>query len=354
MSKFPSSIPAFETSARTRIPEAQWAWVVGAAERGRTYGRSLDQFSEFGLRPSVLAGVESTSLDTSWLHHKVSAPLVAAPIGHLTQFHQSGELGVIEACAERNIHCFVSMHTRRSLEVLAKAAGSSGWSYQVYLYSEPAVVADQIARAVGLGASSVVVTVDSCHRSPSYQRQEMPWDARNHGQRDEAGLPPSRNDRIWNWRMVADLIRVLDVPLILKGVQSVADAAKAIDVGFRGVWLSNHGGRVNETDQSLIREIGEIREKIGHAVPLVVDGGFRTGGDIAKALLLGASQVALGRPLIYGLICGGGEGVSEVIGIASRELGLVLGTLGIANLQDLVAHRDQVFDAFAHRVRSRI
>jgi len=246
------------------------------------------------------------------------------------------------------------MHTRRSLEVLSKAAGSSGWSYQVYLYSDPAVVADQIARAVGLGASSIVVTVDSCHRSPSYQRQEMQWDARSHGKRDEMDLPPSRNDRVWNWRMVAELIRVLDVPLILKGVQSVADAVKAIDVGFQGVWLSNHGGRVNETDQSLLREVGEVREKIGHAVPLIVDGGFRTGGDIAKALLLGASHVGFGRPLIYGLICGGAEGVSEVLGIANRELELVLGTLGHANLRDLAAHREQVFDVHAHHVRPRI
>lgn len=354
MSRFPSSIPAFEVSARSLIPEEQWAWVVGGAERGRTYRRSLDQFSEFVLRPSVLAGVESTSLETTWLHNKVSSPILAAPIGHLTQFHESGELGVIEACAEKKIHCFVSMHTRRSLEVLAKAAGSGGWSYQVYLYSEPSVVADQIARAVMLGASSIVVTADSCHRSPSYQRQELQWDARTHGHRDEVELPPSRNDRVWNWRMVAELIRVVSVPVILKGVQSAADAARAIDNGFRGVWISNHGGRVNETDQSLLREIGEIREEIGDSVPLMVDGGFRTGGDIAKALLLGATHVALGRPLIYGLICGGSEGVSEVLGIANRELGLALGTLGIANLQDLAVHQSQVVDAYAHRARSRV
>jgi len=344
MSNYPMSIFAFEEAAKSRLPEAQWEWVVGAAEHGRTFQRNIEQFSEFGLRPAVLAGIVTPNLTSSWQGYEVGSPVVAAPIGHLTQFHESGELGVMEACRDTNTHCVVSMHTRRNLELLAQAAGAARWSYQVYLYSNPDVVARQIDRAVQLGAASIVVTVDNCHRSPSFGRQRLAWDARKLGQRDEVELPESRDDRVWTWSMLQQLIRELRIPIIVKGIQFALDAQRAKDAGARGIWLSNHGGRVNETDQSLLREIATVRAHVGPEIPLVVDGGFRTGSDIAKALLLGASHVALGRPLIYGLVNNGGLGAVDVLNIANRELALVLGGLGINDVRHAPEHSAQVFE----------
>lgn len=352
MSNHPTSIPAFEELAKLRLPEAQWEWVVGAAEHGRTFRRNIEQFSEFGLRPAVLAGISTPNLASSWQGHEVGSPVVAAPIGHLTQFDESGELGVMEACRETATHCVVSMHTRRNLELLAQAAGAARWSYQVYLYSGPDVVARQIDRAVKLGAASIVVTVDSCHRSPSFGRQRLSWDARKVGQRDEVELPESRNDRVWTWSMLQQLIRGLPIPIIIKGIQFPPDAQRAKDAGACGIWLSNHGGRVNETNQSLLREIATVRAHVGPEIPLVVDGGFRTGSDIAKALLLGASHVALGRPLIYGLVNNGGLGVMEVLNIVKKELALVLGSLGIRDVHSASEHGAQIFelkDTATHR-----
>lgn len=344
MSSHLLSISTFEYAARAKLPEAQWAWLIGAAEFGRTFRRNLEQFSDFGLRPAVLTGVTDPSLGTHWMGLAISSPIVAAPIGHLTQFHESGELAVVEGCRNSGIHCVVSMHTRRSLEVLSKSAGPAGWSYQVYLYSSPEIVLEQIQRAVNLGARSIIVTVDSGHRSPSYERQILPWDARKLGQHDEPKLPESRDDRVWTWKMVANLIRGLNVPIVIKGIQCATDALRAKEVGANAVWISNHGGRVNETDQSLLREIAAIRALIGPDLSVVIDGGFRTGSDIAKALLLGASHVALGRPLIYGLVCDGSRGVSEVLEIASRELSLVLGSLGIQAVGDSARHSEQLFE----------
>jgi len=344
MSDRPMSISAIEELAKSQLPEAQWEWVVGAAEHGRTFRRNIRQFSEFGLRPAVLAGITTPSLKSNWQGTEVASPLVAAPIGHLTQFHESGELGVMEACRDTGTHCVVSMHTRRNLELLSETAGSAGWSYQVYLYSSPDVVAQQIDRAVQLGATSIIVTVFSCHRSPSFGRQRLAWDARKLGQRDEVELPESRDDRVWTWQMLEQLIRRLRIPIVVKGIQFAQDALRARDAGAQAIWLSNHGGRITETDQSLLREIAGVRALVGPETTMIVDGGFRTGSDIAKALLLGASHIALGRPLIYGLVKNGGSGVAEILEIANRELALVLGSLGISDVRNAPKHGAQIFE----------
>lgn len=346
-----SSLADFETHAKSKLPSPQWDWLVGGAESGRTYLRNLHQFRDYFLRPRVLAGITSPRLESSFLGKVISSPLIAAPIGHLTQFHDEGELAVMRACSATETHCVVSMHTRRNLEVLAQAAGTAGWSYQVYLYSEPEVVLAQIERAVRLGATSVVLTVDSCHRSPSYQRQRAPWDARQHGIWDEPELPESRNDRLWTWVMVADLVRNIRVPVVVKGIQYVDDALQVIQAGCKAVWISNHGGRVNETDQSLMHELSKIREAVGSDFPLVIDGGFRTGSDIAKALLLGATNVAFGRPLIYGLVESGSKGVEAVIRITQSELAKVLGAVGIADVHEMPNHVGQV--GFSHELPNR-
>jgi isopentenyl diphosphate isomerase/L-lactate dehydrogenase-like FMN-dependent dehydrogenase len=349
MSDSPASLGEFEVRAERKIPPAQWDWVVGAAESGRTYRKNLEQFRDFQLRPKVLAGIEAPRLSTDFLGRNVESPILAAPMGHLTQFHQEGELAVMKACRSTGTHCVVSMHTRRSLELLADDAGAAGWSYQAYLYSEPEIVASQIERAVRLGASSVVLTVDSCHRSPSYQRQTAPWDARKYGIRDEAELPESRNDRLWTWNMVDELVRKIPIPVVVKGIQHADDALRAKQARCSAVWISNHGGRVNETDQSLLLELIKTKEAVGGGFPIVIDGGFRSGSDVAKALLLGATHVAIGRPLIYGMVENGSTGVESVIKIVNRELASMLGALGVGDIQEVANHSDQISFLNSHR-----
>ncbi len=342
MNPAPASLGDFEMSAKLKVPSAQWDWIVGAAETGRTYRQNLEQFRDFYLRPRVLTGVTAPVMGVPFFGHNTASPILAAPIGHMTQFHEGGELNVMEACKATGTHCVVSMHTRRKLELLAEAAGDAGWSYQVYLYSEPSTVISQINRAVRLGAASIVVTVDSSHRSPSYQRQQAPWDARKFGKRDEDELPETRNDRVWTWSMLAKLADRVSIPVIVKGIQFAEDAERARQANCKAVWISNHGGRVSETDQSLLLELVSIRQIMGFDLPIIVDGGFRSGSDIAKALLLGASHVALGRPLIHGLVVDGRNGVESVLNIAQRELSLTLGGLGVGDVRLAMNHADQI------------
>jgi len=336
------SLAAFEEAASAKMPREQWEWVIGGAESGRTLGRNREQFAEFALSARILTGVDSVMCDSSYLDVATKSPVIAAPVGHMTQFNDEGELAIVRGCAMAGAHCVVSMHTRRSLETLSVAAGSSGWSYQVYLYSDFRTVAAQIQRAVNLGATSIVITSGSGHRSPSYRRQQFPWDARRKGLRDEPQLPASRNDRQWTWADLEKLLSSVKCPIVLKGIQSVEDAKRASSAGVSAIWLSNHGGRDTETDHSLLQELPPIREAVGDELPIVIDGGFRAGSDVAKALLMGATNVAVGRPIIHGSVVAGERGVSDVIQILTRELASVLGSLGIENVLKAFSHRHQV------------
>ena len=342
MNRFLESLSAFEAVAAIQMPREQWEWVVGGAESGRTLALNRDQFRKFSLSTRLLTGVDRVSCATSYLGVATSTPIVAAPLGHMTQFNDEGELAIVRGCGSVGAHCVVSMHTRRSLELLAVEAGASGWSYQIYLYSDLGTVTSQSRRAVDLGAASIVVTAGSGHRSPSYQRQQFPWDARRKGQRDEPDLPESRNDRTWTWSDLEKLCEAVRSPVVLKGIQSVEDARRALSSGVSGIWLSNHGGRDTETDHALLQELPRIREAVGLAMPIVIDGGFRTGSDVAKALLLGASNVAVGRPMIHGSVVAGDRGVSDVVQILTSETAAVLGSLGVGDVRGAFNHRSQV------------
>lgn len=342
MNKSLESLAAFEAVAAQRMPREQWEWVVGGAESGRTVVLNRDQFKKYALSTRILSGVDRVSCATSYLGVATNTPVVAAPLGHMTQFNDEGELSIVRGCARVGAHCVVSMHTRRSLERLAVEAGSSGWSYQVYLYSDLQTVISQCRRAVDLGAASIVVTSGSGHRSPSYQRQQFPWDARLKGERDEPHLPESRNDRTWTWGDLEKLCDVVRSPVVLKGIQSVEDARRSLSSGVSGIWLSNHGGRDTETDKSLLAELSQIRDSVGLSTPILIDGGIRTGSDVAKALLLGASNVAIGRPIIHGSVVSGERGVSDIVQILTSETAAVLGSLGIGDVRDAFSHRNQV------------
>lgn len=342
VSKHLESLSAFESVARGMIPKEQWEWVIGAAELGRTMEKNRTQFRDYYLRTRVLSGIDKVVCDSRFLDVATRTPIVAAPVGHMTQFSTEGELEIVRAATRAGAHSVVSMHTRRGLDVLSPAVGDSGWSYQIYLYSDPEVVVQQIARAVSLGASSTVVTVANSHRSPSYGRQEYPWDARLKGGRDEPSLPEARDDRLWTWNMLERLIASVKCPIIVKGIQTTEDARNAIAANAAGIWISNHGGRVTETDQSLLRELVEIRAAVGPNFSITIDGGFRTGSDVVKALLLGASNVAVGRPLIYGALVNGEQGIFDVLEILATETALVLGSLGIDSVLAAPQHRAQV------------
>src|ERR1019366_3229386 len=138
-----------------------------------------------------------------------------------------------------------------------------------------------------------------------------------------------------DWAFVDRLRKIVSVKLLIKGIDTREDARMAIEHGFDGIWVSNHGGRSTETLRSTIEALPEVVAEAGNRVPVVVDGGFRRGTDVFKALALGAKAVGIGRPFLWGLGAFGQAGVDRVIEIMQGELKLVMGNCGTRTVADI-------------------
>ena len=324
----------FERVSGELLSAEQTAWLLGGAETGRTMDRNIDIFARIGLLPRVLTGVTASDISANFLGSAIAAPILIAPLGHLTAFHPDGEISLAVAATENQLLAIISAHTRCSLEEIVEKSDAQFLGYQLYLYGDQKWASDQIARVSALGFKSLTITVNGIFRSPSYMRQSMPWDLRTVGNHNEPPLPIVKHYTEWTWTDLEILISNSPLPVAVKGLIHPEDCVRAVEAGAQAVWLSNHGGRCLEIDVSAVELVRSVRSKIGDTAQIIVDGGIRTGSDIAKSLCLGADLVAVGRPFAYGLVAGGTPGVSKVAKILVNELQIVAVALGVSTLQD--------------------
>jgi isopentenyl diphosphate isomerase/L-lactate dehydrogenase-like FMN-dependent dehydrogenase len=142
-----------------------------------------------------------------------------------------------------------------------------------------------------------------------------------------------------DWAFVDQLRKMVKVKLMVKGIDTREDARLALEHGLDGVWVSNHGGRATETGRSTIEALPEVVAEVGTRIPVFVDGGFRRGTDVFKALALGAKGVGIGRPFLWGLGAFGQAGVDRVLEIMQAELKLVMGNCGTQNVAAITRDR---------------
>jgi len=142
-----------------------------------------------------------------------------------------------------------------------------------------------------------------------------------------------------DWDFVDRLRKLVKVKLLVKGIDGREDARLALEHGLDGVWVSNHGGRSTETLRSTIEALPEVVAEVGGRVPVIVDGGFRRGTDVYKALALGATAVGIGRPFLWGLGAFGQAGVDRVLEIMQAEFKLAMGNCGSQNVSKITRDR---------------
>jgi 4-hydroxymandelate oxidase len=142
-----------------------------------------------------------------------------------------------------------------------------------------------------------------------------------------------------DWDFLDRLRKLVTVKLMIKGIDTREDARLALDHGLDGVWVSNHGGRATETLRSTIEALPEVVAEVGGRIPVFVDGGFRRGTDVFKALALGATAVGIGRPFLWGLGAFGQAGVDRVLEIMQGELKLVMGNCGTQSVAKITRDR---------------
>lgn len=342
----PINLADYEQLARERLPQMVFDYYFGGAGDEQTVRENRLGWQRWRLRPRVLVDVATRDLSTTVLGVPVSMPLLTAPCAFNSLAHPDGELAVARATAAAGIIQVVSTAGTHSMEEVAAAAPAGRRWFQLYCYRDRSVTQWLVERAVAAGYQALCLTVDA----PLVGRRER--DARNrfalpHGLGwknlegvglDQMEAVPDGSalvhyiSSIWDatltWEAVEWLQGLSSLPLVIKGILTAEDARLAVEHGAAAIVVSNHGGRQLDGTLPTSEALSEIVDAVADRAEVLVDGGIRRGGDILKALALGARAVLIGRPYLWALAVGGEEGVSHLLALLRDELDLDMALSG--------------------------
>ncbi len=318
--------------ARKNLSDTAWDYICGGAETETTMLRNRHALDAIALRPRVLRNVDSTDVSRSAFGAKRRLPVLLAPLGGMTEFHEGGALSSAEAAREFGCLMMLSSVTEPGLEVVAPAAGKQ-FIYQLYVHGDDRWVADRVKRAVDAGAQAFCITVDVAH----YGRRERSLLRRHSLPGRPLGSPRSGEEHAMrlDWTLIAKLKRKLKIPLIVKGIATGEDAALALENGVDVVYVSNHGGRQLDHGRGSMDILPEVMSAVRGKAKIIVDGGFLRGTDVLKALAMGADLVGLGRLQALALGAAGREGVVRMLELLETELTVGMKLLGATKLDEL-------------------
>lgn len=353
--------------AMRRAPRMVFDYVDGAAEAERSLRDSVAAFDRVQFRPRVLRDVATVRTGIELFGRQIAMPLVLGPTGFTRMMHQEGEPAVARAAARSRVPYTLSTMGTTSPERVAEAA-PDGWNwYQLYVVRDRERSAEQLARASAAGMDVLVLTVDvpvagarlrdvrhgmtipptvrwksalQAVRHPAWwfdfmTGEPLTFATVDGAPGDLAGLINTMFDPSVT---LADLEWIRSVwpgRILVKGVQDVRDAKDIASVGVDGIVISNHGGRQLDRAPSPLRLLPQIREGVGDTTEVFLDGGVRSGADIAVAVALGAKAVFIGRAYLFGLTAGGEAGVDRALTILRTELTRTLQLLGVPDIGSL-------------------
>jgi L-lactate dehydrogenase (cytochrome) len=359
--------------ARRKLPWPIFNYLDGGADDELTLNRNTDAFNDYELLPTQLSDVSSIDTGTTVLGQKIQWPVFLAPTGASRLFHHESEPAVVRAA--HNYGTIYSLSTLGTTTIEDIAAISSGPKmYQVYIFKDRAITKDFVQRCKAQKYDALCLTVDTPVagnrerdlitgfgvppklnlRSVLSYARHFPWTIRailkpgfdmvnvtsSPGVSSEISegimaYVNSQFDRSIGWKDVEWLASQWDGPLVIKGLQTVADARKAVDAGATAVMLSNHGGRQLETAPAPVDCIAPIADALGDKLEIICDGGVRRGTHVIKALALGATACSIGRGYLFGLAAGGQRGVEHALGLLRSEIERGLALLGCNSVQKL-------------------
>jgi 4-hydroxymandelate oxidase len=329
----------FERVAHANTLEQHWTYIHMGVDDFETRRANREGFQRLMLRPKRL-GVDSVKLDTSveLYGRRWSSPLFLCPVAALEAYHTEGESGVARAARARNTLYIQSHQSSQGFETIAEARGEPQW-FQLYANADWTITKKVLDRVAKAGCPVLVWTIDllggsnrellrralgtegykrplclSCHNhKPGYQRPMH---------RGLEGPPGPRPPYTWDY--VKRLKDATQMKVILKGIVTREEAELAVENGADGVFVSNHGGRAENSLRSTIDCLPEVVAGVKGRVPVFIDSGVRRGADVFKALALGADAVGIGRPHVWGLGAFGQSGVDRVVELILDEFRMVM------------------------------
>ncbi|MEV7389021.1 pre-mycofactocin synthase MftD [Streptomyces sp. NPDC091215] len=370
--------PWFETvaeaqrRARRQLPSSVYGALVAGSERGRTIDDNMAAFAELGFAPRVVGHHAERDLSTTVLGVPTSLPVLISPTG-VQAVDPDGEVAVARAAASRGVIMGLSSFAGKPVEEVAEA--HPDLFFQLYWSGTRETMVRRMDRARAAGAKALIVTLDWSFShgrdwgSPAipdkldlrtmlrFAPQVLPragwlWRYARSGSLPDLTVPnlaaPGADAPTFfgaygewmqtappTWDDVAWLRTEWGGPFLLKGVTRVDDAKRAVDAGVSALSVSNHGGNNLDTTPATIRVLPAIAEAVGNQVEVLLDGGVRRGGDVAKALALGARAVLIGRAYLWGLAANGQAGVENVLDILRGGLDSAVLGLGHSSVHEL-------------------
>ncbi|MFN3324531.1 MAG: alpha-hydroxy-acid oxidizing protein [Bryobacteraceae bacterium] len=295
------NVPEFEPMAERRLDPATFAAIAGG---------DRSAFQRITLRQRLLVDTTGLDLTLELFGSKMFAPILVGPAGQQQRFHPEGEIATARGAAAAKAAMVVSDRSSQPIEKVVAAAGEATFWYQVFPGGDIAAARERAKAAVEAGCRVVCITLGA----PAA----------------DAGGDPVQGV---SWESIDRLREGLGVPILLKGVMSAEEARTAVDRGIQGIVVSNYGGHLVPGTVHPVSVLASVAEAVGGRAAILVDGGFRRGSDVLKALALGAQAVLVSRPVLWGLAAYGAEGVQNVIEMLQTELARYMAMVGLVDLK---------------------
>lgn len=309
--------------ARRTMPAEAWHHFNGAAETKATFHRNPRAFRQYLFRQRIFHDISDPDIGTELFGRKLPIPAITAPVGSFSLIGKDAERAVAEGTARAGAMMFVSQAAKFNPRDW-RDASESPLVFMAYMNRGRDEVAEYARLAQDLGFAAVGITMDTVR--PVKIGDEVPLSTKDGKPRK--GHKSTPQDIEW-------LKGQVSLPVVVKGIMSAEDAHLAVNAGAGAVVVSNHGGRILDFNRAALEVLPEVVAAVGARVPVLLDSGIRSGGDIVKAIALGAKAVLVGRPVAWGVGAFGARGVERVFAILSEEMQRVLTMTGISCLREV-------------------
>jgi L-lactate dehydrogenase (cytochrome) len=373
-----ANVSDYRALAKARLPHFLFEYVDGGSYDEVTLGRNVEDLHAVALRQRVLRDVSNVDLSADLFGRTWAMPVGLGPVGLAGLYARRGEVQAAKAAAAANVPQILSTVSACSLREVA-ACGHVPW-FQLYFVKDRGFVASLIERAKAEGCGALVLTVDLAVPGSRYRdartvggtarravelagRPRWVWDVAIRGRPMSLGnLEPIVGKRApladfqkWihqnfdasvTWKDVAWVKGQWGGPLVIKGILDPDDARIALDSGVDGIVVSNHGGRQLDGVTSSARALPRVADAIAGRIPVLADGGVRSGLDVVRMLALGADFVLLGRAWAYALAAGGGAGITHVLKLIEAEMRVAMALTGCTTIAEI---DEQLLDRSANQ-----
>jgi (S)-2-hydroxy-acid oxidase len=323
------TVDDYEPLAREVLPTDVFDYYAGGAGDEWTLAENRRAFQDWAIRPRMLTGAWPADPSTSVLGNEIASPVLVAPWAYQKRAHPDGELATARAAARAGTVMVVSSTAFEYLEDVAAASDAMKW-WQLYVFTDRELTVDMLHRVHAAGFGAVCLTVDFPDSGLRHRDTRNAFEMPIGLPQDEHTFAPDLT-----WDDLRWIREAAPVPLLVKGLMTAEDARIAVEAGVDAIVVSNHGGRQLDSVLAPITVLPEVVEAVDGRIPVLVDGGFRRGTDVFKALALGAAAVLVGRPACWGLAAAGEDGVVDVLHILRTELENTMVLAGTRSLGDI-------------------